>query len=234
MTSQASPEHVGCGGGRCAMCRPTSPALRASLLLLAQDGVRANSLRSKQGPPACHFVCFATPRGGGLAALGRPGGGHTRGPDPSCAAVLAGDSTAGPGHTARLRGHAVVLLPLPPGEGWGEGIGPSRRMQASNTHEARYAVRVGRSPLRRRSAQPFADEGSRLWPTPGRPKAAEPPPRGVAKHTKWQAGGAICSPKASSSETPRKASTAGEPEGPAQWGRSARTAYRAGSPGPRP
>ena len=27
-------------------------------------------------PAACHFVCFATPAGGGSAALGRPGGGR--------------------------------------------------------------------------------------------------------------------------------------------------------------
>ena len=80
--------------------------------------------------------------------------------------------------------------------------------------DRRPACGTGRPTLVRRPLRGFpamlgqADQGSQSAP-PGRPKAAEPPPRGVAKHTKWQAGGRYVE-RSEFSETPPGASSAGQ------------------------
>ncbi len=56
-----------------------------------------------------------------------------------------------------------VFLPLPLGEGRGEGCRPQKRACRPSHPQARCAVRVGRSLLRRRAAQCFADQGHMLF-----------------------------------------------------------------------
>jgi len=123
----------GCVDGRCAFGRPTSPPLRGPLRSSRQAGSPATRYTQTSGSP-----------------------------DPPAAAVLGGASTAGQRRTSRRRGH-VGAYPSA-----GSFIDVRRLISFAapsvlRTPGSSVCGAPCATPLRRRSAELFADQGSRLF-----------------------------------------------------------------------
>ncbi len=169
-------------GVRYALCRPTSPAAsRLPCAARARRGLARTRLRLKQSRALIRLPlrCSAAPQrpaqGIPHAFVDRPG-----------ALTLAlsqreREQDGGTHCPLPFDARRPVLLPLPLGEGWGEGTGPSRCTQRLHT------------------------------PKPGMRCGSGDPLCGAEERSLSRIRARDCLSEASASETPRKASTAGKP-----------------------
>ncbi len=169
-------------GVRYALCRPTSPAAsRLPCAARARRGLAQTRLRLKQSRALIRLPlrCSAAPQ---RPAQGIPHACVDR-PDALTPALSRRErEQGGDTHPQSLfHSRRPVLLPLPLGEGWGEGAGPPRCTQRPHT------------------------------PKPGMRCGLGDPLCGAEERSLSRIRARDCLSEASASETPRKASTAGKP-----------------------